>query len=125
MQRWKEEEYPAIHAEAAAAGAAIFFADEAGVRTDYHSGTTWAPVGRTPVGAGTGARLSVNMISAVSAQGKTHFSFLEGNTNAATFIDYLKKLLHDIEGKIFLIVDRHSAHTAAETTRYVSIHGAG
>jgi transposase len=60
------------------------------------------------------------MISAVSAQGKTHFSFLEGNTNAATFIDYLKKLLHDIEGKIFLIVDRHSAHTAAETTRYVA-----
>jgi hypothetical protein len=28
-----------IHAEAIAAGAAIFFADEAGVRTDYHSGT--------------------------------------------------------------------------------------
>ena len=33
---------------------------------------------------------------------------------AATFIDYLKKLLHDIPGKIFLIVDRHSAHTATE-----------
>ena len=29
-------------------------------------------------------------------------------------------MLHDIEGKIFLIVDRHSAHTAAETTRYVA-----
>ena len=120
VRRWKEEEYPAIHAEAAAAGATIFFADEAGVRTDHHSGTTWAPVGRTPVVAGTGKRLSVNMISAVSAQGKMHFSFIEGNTNAATFIDYLRKLLHDIEGKIFLIVDGHSAHTATETKRYVA-----
>ncbi len=120
VRRWKEEEYPAIHAEAVAAGAAIFFADEAGVRTDCHAGTTWAPVGHTPIIKGTGKRLSVNMISAVSAQGKMHFSFLEGNTNAATFIDYLKKLLHDIPGKIFLVVDGHSAHTATETKKYVA-----
>lgn len=119
VRRWKEEEYPAIHAEAAAAGASIFFCDEAGVRTDYHSGTTWAPVGRTPVVRGTGARLSINMISAVSAQGKLHFTFLEGNTNAAAFIEYLKKLLHDVPGKIFLIVDRHGAHTAAATKQFV------
>ena len=120
VRRWKTEEYPAIHAEAIAAGASIFFADEAGVRTDCHSGTTWAPVGRTPIIKGTGKRLSVNMISAVSAQGKMHFSFLDGNTTAAPFIEYLKKLLHDIPGKIFLIVDGHSAHTAAETKKYVA-----
>ena len=29
-------------------------------------------------------------------------------------------MLHDIPGKIFLIVDRHSAHTAAETKQYVA-----
>jgi transposase len=119
VRRWKEEEYPTIHAHAIVAGATIFFCDEAGVRTDDHSGTTWAPVGRTPVVKGTGARLSVNMVSAISAQGKTHFSFLEGNTCAATFIDYLKKLLHDIPGKIFLIVDGHSAHTATATKKFV------
>jgi transposase len=120
VRRWKDEEYPAIHAQAIAAGATLFFGDEAGVRTDDHSGTTWAPVGRTPVVRGTGARLSVNMVSAVSAQGKTHFSFIEGNTCSATFIDYLKKLLHDIPGKIFLIVDGHSAPTATATKQYVA-----
>jgi len=123
VRRWKEQEYPAIHAAAITAGASIFFGDEAGVRTDYHSGTTWAPVGRTPVVAGTGARLSVNMISAISTQGKMHFSFIEGNTCSATFIDYLTKLLHDIPGKIFLILDGHGAHTSAETTRYVASTG--
>jgi transposase len=93
------------------------------VRPDHHAGTTWAPVGRTPVVVGTGARLSVNMISAVSSQGKIHFWFLEGSTGSAAFVDYLAKLLHDIPGKIFLIVDSHSAHTAKATGGYVASTG--
>jgi transposase len=50
VARWKAEEYPAIREQAAQVGATIYFADEAGVRSDYHAGTTWAPVGRTPGG---------------------------------------------------------------------------
>jgi transposase len=118
VRAWKEEEYPKIHKEAKAAGAAIFFCDESGVRTDYHSGTTWAPIGRTPVVIGTGNRKTINMISAVSARGKFHFSFVEGNINAGNFIEYLKKLLHDIPGQIFLIVDGHGAHTAKVTKEF-------
>lgn len=119
VRRWKEEEYPAIHAAAKAAGGSIFFCDEAGVRTDYHSGTTWAPVGQTPIVQGTGNRKSVNMISAVSPRGKLHFSFVDGNVNAANFIEYLKKLMHDIPRPIFLIVDGHPAHTAQATREFV------
>ncbi|MPY85854.1 MAG: IS630 family transposase, partial [Actinophytocola sp.] len=78
VQRWKEEEFPAIRAQAAAEGATIYFEDEAGIRSDYHSGTTWAPIGKTPVVRNTGARFSVNMISAVSAQGALRFSVHEG-----------------------------------------------
>src|SRR3954451_25043465 len=48
VARWREVEYPRIAAEARAAGGTVFFADEAGVRSDYHAGTTWAPVGKTP-----------------------------------------------------------------------------
>jgi transposase len=47
VARWKAEQYPAIREQAAEVGATIYFADEAGVRSDYHAGTTWAPVGRT------------------------------------------------------------------------------
>jgi transposase len=68
VQRWKDEEFPAIRAAAKAEGATIYFADEAGIRSDYHSGTTWAPVGKTPVVSNTGARYSINMLSAVSAK---------------------------------------------------------
>ncbi|MGH7448209.1 MAG: IS630 family transposase [Longimicrobiales bacterium] len=119
VRRWKEEQYPAIHAEARKAGATIYFADEAGVRTDHHTGTTWGAIGRTPVVTGTGSRLSVNMISSVSAQGKMHFSFFEGNMNAQRFIAYLKDVLHDVPGKIFLIVDGAPAHRAAATKEFV------
>ncbi|MGH9566375.1 MAG: IS630 family transposase [Candidatus Angelobacter sp.] len=120
---WKEQEYPAIHAEAKKAGATIYFADEAGVRTDYHAGTTWGAVGRTPIVQGTGSRMSVNMISSVSAQGKMHFSFFEGNMNAAKFIDYLTDLLHDVPDKIFLIVDGAPAHRAAKVSTFVESTG--
>jgi transposase len=69
VERWKAQEYPAIRTEAKKLGASIYFADEASVRSDYHAGTTWAPVGQTPVVRATGARFSVNMISAVTASG--------------------------------------------------------
>jgi transposase len=119
VRRWKEEEYPKIAAKAKKAGATIFFCDEAGVRTDHHSGTTWAERGKTPVVRGTGRRSSLNMISAVSAKGKLHFCFA-GRVNAGSFIEYLKKLLHDVRGKIYLIVDGHSAHTAGKTKQFVA-----
>src|SRR3954467_625595 len=41
VARWKQTEYPAIAAAARAAGGTVFFVDEAGVRSDYHAGTTW------------------------------------------------------------------------------------
>ena len=41
VKRWLETDYPSIRRRAKRAGAQIFFADEAGVRSDYHSGTTW------------------------------------------------------------------------------------
>jgi transposase len=117
---WKSKEYPAIREAAKAAGGTVMFGDEASIRADYHSGTTWAPVGQTPVVRGTGVKGSpVHMISAVSARGKMHFSFLEGGISSAVFIDYLKKLIHDIEGPVFLIVDRAPAHTAKATLEFV------
>ena len=48
VARWNAETYPAIRAEAARVGATVYLVDEAGVRSDDHAGTTWAPVGQTP-----------------------------------------------------------------------------
>ena len=64
VKQWLETDYPAIRRRAKRARAQIFFADEAGVRSDFHSGTTWGRRGRTPVVSGTGARFDANLISA-------------------------------------------------------------
>jgi transposase len=117
---WKQETYPKIRAEAAAAGATIFFADEAGVRSDHHAGTTWAPTGCTPVVTATGQRKSANMISAVSPGGGIHFDAFEGRMNAARFIEFCTKLVHDSPTPVFLIVDGSSAHTAKLVKQYVT-----
>jgi hypothetical protein len=63
------------------------------------------------------------MISSISARGKIHFSFLDGNLNSLLFIDYLKKLIHDIPGPIFLILDNYPSHKSAETMKFVESTG--
>jgi len=120
VRRFKEEEYPEIRGRAKEAGAQVFFQDEAGMRTDHHAGTTWGALGKTPIVRGTGQRRSLNMISAVSPRGKLHFTFVEGKVNAEAFIEYLKKLLHDVRGPIFLICDGHPSHKAKKTAEFVA-----
>jgi transposase len=68
----------------------------------------------------TGARLSVNMLSAVSAQGALRFRVHEGTVNAAVFIDFCKRLLRDHSGPVYLVVDGHPAHRARATTQFVA-----
>jgi len=120
VERFKRESYPAIRDEALEADATVYFCDEAGVRSDYHTGTTWSPVGRTPVVRNTGQRFSVNMISAVTAKGALRFAVYAGNTNAEVFIDFCKRLLHDAAGPVYLIVDGHPAHRATATKKFVA-----
>lgn len=120
VQAWKVEQFPAIRAEAKKAGATVYFADEAGIRSDYHAGTTWAPVGQTPVVANTGARYSINMLSAVSAQGALRFMLHDGTVNATVFIEFCKRLLNDAPGPVFLIVDGHPSHRAKAVAEFVA-----
>jgi len=68
VQKWQEEQYPQIRKEAREHGARIYFADEPGLRSDYHLGITWAPAARTPVIEKTGRRFSVNMLWAPRVQ---------------------------------------------------------
>jgi transposase len=119
VERWKVQEYPAIRAEAKKLGATIYFADEASVRSDYHAGTPWAPAGHTPVVRTTGARFSVNMISAVTASGSFKYDIVQGTLNAEKFIDFCDKLLADTPGPVFLIVDGHPVHRSSAVKEYV------
>jgi len=120
VDRWVKEEFPKIRKEAEQLGAEIWFGDEAGVRSDAHSGTTWAPRGKTPIVSTTGARFGLNLISAVSRQGAFRFMCVEGRVNAGVFIKFLARLIHGQESPIFLIVDGHPTHKAKCVRDFVS-----
>ncbi|MBV8540011.1 MAG: IS630 family transposase [Pseudonocardiales bacterium] len=120
VERWKREEYPAIRARAAAEGATILFADEASVRTDYHAGTTWAPVGQTPVVTSSAVRHAVEMVSAVGRRGELSFQVHEGSMDAERFIELLRSILHDFDTPVFLVVDGSSVHRANTVKEYVA-----
>lgn len=76
------ERIAAIRAAAERVGATLWFVDEAGVRSDCHEGTRWVPVGKTPVVTITGARCSVNLVSAVPAKGTPPFAAYQGSLTA-------------------------------------------
>ena len=119
VERWLKEEYPKIRAEAKREKAEIFFEDESGVRSDFHSGTTLAPKGKTPVVRVTGQRFSLNMMSAVSPRGELRFMVVRGGVGAGVFIEFLKRLVHGQRRPIYLIVDGHPSHRYKKVKAYV------
>ena len=119
VEKWLNEEYPVIYKQARSEKAAIFLADESGIRSDFHSGTTWALKGKTPVLRTTGARFSINMISAISAKGHMRFMITSGRMNSELFIEFLKRLIHNAAHPVFLIVDGHPTHKSTKVKKYV------
>ena len=120
VRRWREEEFPAIRRWAKEAGAAILFGDEAGVRSDYHAGTTWGVKGKTPVVPRTGGRHSLNMLSAVNARGELRFMVVKSRVDGPVFVEFLRRLMHDAPHPVFLILDGHSIHRSRPVRDFVA-----
>ena len=124
VRRWLREEYPAIRELARKSGARILFGDESGIRSDYHSGTTWGAKGHTPVVERTVRRVSVNMISAVGNRGEMRFMVVDGRVTAPVFVEFLKRLMHKAASPIFLIVDGHPVHRSRMVRKHTdSLNG--
>jgi transposase len=119
VQRWLDSDLPALRAHAKQRGAVVMFADEASMRSDYHTGTTWAPRGKTPIVKVTGQRVTVNMISAISGTGQMQFMIVDGRVNAEVFVQFLRQLLIGAEQPIILVVDGHPVHRSKAVAEFV------
>jgi transposase len=119
VDRWMQSEYPKIVRKAKQVNAKIYFGDEAALRSDYHAGTTWGLRGQTPIVVNNGARFRLNMISAISPKGELSFRLHEGSVDAAVFVEFLKGLVADVNGKtVFLIVDNAKIHRSTLVQEY-------
>lgn len=116
---WAQTEFPRIVKRTVRKQAVLLFLDEAGVHEDGPIAHTWAERGNTPVVRVTGGRQKVNVISAISPRGRLWFRCFPGTLNGEKFLAFLKALLHDIKGKIHLILDSHPAHKATSVMRFL------
>lgn len=119
VKKWFRYQYPRIKAFAKKKKATIYFGDEAGIRSDHQSGTTWGEIGNTPVVESNGQRVSLNMISAVSPKGEMRFMILKKRFSADVFIDFIKRLIEGARHPVILIVDGHPAHKAKKVKAFV------
>lgn len=110
IAQWKQTVFPQIQKRAKKFGATIYFQDESGIRSDFHSGRTWAPKGQTPVIKVTGARFSLNMMAAISPRGEMRFMVIKGGVSSEQICEFLKKLMYRADRPVFLIWDGHPTH---------------
>ncbi len=110
VQRWLNETYPAIRAQALREKAEIYWGDETGMRSDHAAGRSYGRRGHTPVIQSSGRRFGCNMISAITNRGRLHFMVFDQEFNAPVFLTFLERLRRQIRRKIFLILDGHPVH---------------
>jgi transposase len=110
VQKWLDEEYPAIVEKAKIEKAEIHWGDETGARNSNQHGRSYAPKGRTPVKKSMAKRFSVNMISTVTNQGKVEFMIYSGSMNADRLIEFMNQLIKGKKRKTFLILDNLKVH---------------
>ena len=122
VRKWLDEEYPKIQAQAKREKAEIYWGDETGLRSDSQHGRGYSPKGKTPVIALSAKRTSINMISAITNQGKVRFHLFEGSMNAKKLIDFMKGLIKDAKKKVYLILDNLRVHHANKVREWLAQH---
>jgi transposase len=122
VRRWLRQEYPAIVARAKRAGAALFWGDETGLRSDDVRGRSYAPRGRTPQVRVCHKRAGLSLLSAVTNKGELRWMVTDGAVNATVLIRFCQRLIQDARRKVFLILDRLRAHRARLTQDWVAAH---
>ncbi len=119
VKKWLYGDYPKIKKKAKSENAEIHWADETGVKNNSQHGRSYAPKGKTPIRKTVGKRLSTNMISSVTNQGKVEFMIYSGTMNADRFLKFLRQLIKNRDRKIYLILDNLKVHHSKIVKKWV------
>lgn len=110
VQKWLDEEYPTITAQAKKENAEIYWGDETGIENTEYQARGFAPKGKTPVIRLNAKKSRINMISAISNRGTVRFMFYKDTMNQNRLITFMKRLTHDARRKVYLILDNLRVH---------------
>lgn len=119
IEIWLSTEYPKIKKLAKHERGTIFWGDEMGLRSDDNRGRSYGKIGKTPIVNRTGQRFGRNMISAITNYGQLYFMIFKEKFVIPVFLKFIKKMLAQVDRKIFLIIDRHPVHKSQAVQKWL------
>lgn len=122
VRDFMEKEYPAIAKRAKTEKAEIYWGDETGISNQENYQRGFAPKGHPPVLRYETKRERLNMLSAITNQGKVRFMIFEDSMTQQRFIDFMRRLIYDAKNKVFLIVDNLKVHHGKLVTAWLEKH---
>ena len=117
VKQWIERNFPKICALAKKERAVVFFADESGVRSDFHAGTTWGYA--APCCPPHWQTLSSQYAVCDLSQRRTAVHDLAEAALSGAVHRVPAPVDHKLSEKIFLVVDGLPAHKAKSVHRFV------
>ncbi|HUH96460.1 MAG TPA: IS630 family transposase [Anaerolineales bacterium] len=122
-QRWVEQEWPKILAQAKKLGAPPFFEDEASFALWGSLSYTWALVGQQPLVKTTGKGKGYKGFGAIEFfTGRLVYQGLEERFTSQTYQTFLLYLLSQNSGPVILIQDGAKYHTSKATQEFIQQH---
>ena len=123
VEAWLNEQYPEIHQAAKAENGEIFWGDETAVQNVANYARGYAPKGKTPVVKVRAEKMHINMISAISNQGRMHFMLYSDAINSERLIEFMQALIKTAAGrKVFFILDNLRVHHSKKVTEWIDNH---
>jgi len=132
VNRWLEEEFPAIRDRARRENAEIYWADQAGFRSDDQRGRSYSKRGITPVVYGTGKRFRCNAMTALTNRGHLSFMVFKASFTGSVMVKFAARLLKhhratkirrgEKAGKVFVILDGHPVHKSRRFKAWLAEH---
>ena len=122
VQKWLDDEYPAIAQQAKDENAEIHWGDEAGIQNTCNYVKGYAPIGKTPVVYTENERFKVNMLSTITNQGKLRFMLYRDSMTQQKLIEFMTRLIKESPRKIILILDNLKVHHGKIAKEWLDKH---
>ena len=122
VREFEERTLPEVEEKAEKEDGQLHFADETGAQVQDQIGTSYAPIGQTPVLEIPNTRIQQNLISSVTPDGEMTYWLFSGTMTGQKFIDYLEQLIASTRKKVFLVIDQHPTHKARAVEDWVQHH---
>jgi transposase len=120
-QQWLAEQWPAILRQAKREGALLLFADEASFAQWGSLGYTWARRGQQPLVKTCGKRRGYKVFGLSDYfSGQLFYRSCVGRFTAETYCEFLRWVLEQTEGVLYIIQDGARYHTAKYTRQFLA-----